>query len=285
MGAELTSDQLQRAAENLGRIERFLRQRSRWHTSPATVATLVTVDRAAARIAHALEPHLTAPQTRATDDPAHAVDPLPAAEFEVARLDKMAVFLDQLGDWFAARTAGPVAEGGLQHLEEACGAVLGIRHVVAAILAGQQAVGEPAVAAGPASTAPQVANPAAARDHAAPGRREEIGVPSPPRPSNAVSRTERLILEDTEETPLLQTFKDQTELTPHARELLTRFLESADLSYAGYQRTKFDADVEHRLQIMPPGQVLVIKVGEYGGAPKPYFSYVPKHREPDPPEE
>ncbi len=285
MGAELTSDQLQRAAENLGRIERFLRQRSGWDTTPAAVAALVTVDRAAARIAHALDPHLTTPKTRATDDPAHAVEPLPAAEFEVARLDKMAVFLDQLGDWFAARTAGAVGEGGLQHLEEACGAVIGIRDVVAAILAGQQAEGGPAGEAIPASAAAQVANPPAARDHAAPGRREEIGVPSPPRPSNAVSRTERLVLEDSEETPLLRTVRDQTELTPHARELLTRFLESADLPYAGYQRTKFDADVEHRLQIMPPGQVLVIKVGEYGGEPKPYFSYVPKHREPDRPEE
>ena len=280
MGAKLTSDQLQRAADNLRRIERFLRQRRRWHATPATISNLVAVDRAAARITDALRPHLSGPTTRTTDDPARTVDPLPAAEFEVARLEKMAVFLDQLGDWLAAHTSTPVDQPGARHLEDVYRAVVCVREVGNAILARHRGTDVPGDEEAPSSGATRVAKPPASHNHGAPGRREQVGVPSAARPSNAVSRTERLVLEDTEETPLLQIIKDQTELTPHARELLEHFLEDADIPYSGYQRNKFEAEVEHRLQIMPPGQVLVIKVGEYDGEPKPFFNYVPKHREP-----
>ena len=83
------------------------------------------------------------------------------------------------------------------------------------------------------------------------------------------ARQARLVLEDTERTPVLQTFKGAVELTLKAQQALGELLDQAGITHNSYQRNKLERKVLQWVQATPPGSVLVIRIGDLNGVPEP----------------
>jgi hypothetical protein len=87
-------------------------------------------------------------------------------------------------------------------------------------------------------------------------------------------RPMQLVLDDTDELPMVQSFQGIKELTPECKHLVDDFLNSWDIEYGGIKHKKLLQRLVRWIDAAPHGQVLVIKMQTLAEPFEPYPSYV-----------
>jgi hypothetical protein len=286
---KMTGDELGKAATNLKRIEEFLSVRLEWHLELEGFEALRHLDSAAASMIRTMDPMLDAHGIRAGWGDHIAPEQLPTSKFESTQLDRLAAFMVELDAWFRSHTDAEAEQGAAPKLGDIYGALQTIRKAIDPILEAspfRDQVPEQKPLADLEAEDPSDASdesPAPDQTEVAPAVAPTTGVIAAGPVGGVVlaaSSEDRLVLENNELKPMLQTFHGETELTPDAKELLDEFLGRHKVELSGYLRNKFDSEVERRIRSTPTGQVLVVKIGDLEGNPKPFFSYQPKPHEP-----
>jgi hypothetical protein len=286
----MTGDELGKAAANLKRIEEFLSVRLEWHLELEGHEAVRHLDTAAASMIRTMDPMLDTHGIRAGWGDHIAPEQLPTSKFESTQLDKLAAFMVELDAWFQGHADADAEQGAAALLGDIYGALQTMRNAVVPILEASPFRDQVPEQKPPADL--EAESPSDAAEAAdAPDQTEEAPAEVPTTaviaagPAGGVIVTEptddRLVLENTELKPMLQSFHGETELTPDAKGLLDEFLGRHKVEISGYQRNKFDSEVERRIESTPQGQVLVVKIGDLEGNPKPFFSYQPKPQEPN----
>jgi len=253
----LPDDQLLKAAANLGRIADFVSGRSSWQPPPETVDSLEHLVTASRTLSG------TVASLGGNPDPA-VLEPLPASDpgavLEAARVERFAAYLEEVDRWFKGLEGATPSEPGYDTLNTIATAVAGIGVAIEHILATRSSS-----AVNPGAPAHPPAEVESALD-ASPDDGSTVVVPSGP--------GSRLVLEDTEETPLLQTFKGNVELTHGAQEAIRSFLATNAIELNSYETRKLEHKIQRWIEATPEGQSLVLKIGWLSGSREPYPSYV-----------
>jgi hypothetical protein len=268
MTATLQDELLVKAAHNITRVEEFFVARRGWSATPDGVAALRSLH---AALSHALgeavrpllERHrLTEPQ----GEPEWGVAPLPPNELEAERVQRFGVFVQQLGDWFMTLPEEQVSARGRELLSAVAGALAGTASAVEQVLAAHGVVVPSLQPEEPPDPAPPDPPPATVSPEAV----------MPPARTAGDENKVRLVLDDTEGTPVLQTFQGVVELTCDTQQALSELLEQGGITYDSYQRHKFERKVLQWVQATPQGSVLVIQIGDLTGQLEPYPTYAVK---------
>jgi hypothetical protein len=251
MPSVIAAEDLEKAAANLGRIERYFASRRSWDAaSPDRFRTFRDAVRSVGEVVQDLVQLHGIPMT---PPPLAPEEPLPADVLDVGRLDKFTAFVTQLAQWFEAARGHEIDA-------EAKPAMATVFASLAALASHLDAI---------SATLPQPATAAAPDPLPAPAPPPAIPPPVPV--DGAPTRIE---LFDCDETPILQTFQGEVELTDGARSLLRGFLEGHHIRYGKYHMQKFEEKVLRWVESTPDGQMLVLKIGGLSGKPEPYPSYV-----------
>lgn len=91
-----------------------------------------------------------------------------------------------------------------------------------------------------------------------------------------VDSSARLVLENHELKPLLQTFKGVTELTAYAKKTMDDFLATQKVELEPDEMRRLHDKLLKWIEGTPLHQVLVIKLSGLSGRPNVYSSYQPK---------
>jgi len=274
VGDQLTLQELQKASTNLSRISEFLAVRSRWHLELDGFEALQDIDGSAERLLRKLDVFLDALGLRPDWSLPEPLEQLPTSRFDSGRLTKLASFMTQLSLWFDGQLGSEVESGGELHIGDMHRTLQSIRSGV-----------EPIIDASPFRESVPETHPPSSNNSAAPpgagaaSRPPAMGLESGSRQlvgRGGVAAVDRLVLFDTDDQPITQTFRDDVELTGNAKQMISEFLDKHGVQYSGYQLHKFEDEVLRRVTGSPEGQVLVLKIGGFQDNPKPFFSYVPK---------
>lgn len=85
---------------------------------------------------------------------------------------------------------------------------------------------------------------------------------------------QQLVLDDTDETPMVEEFQERDELTTHCKELVDAYLADWNIEYTYYNRKKLLARILRWIASAPEGQALVLKMKTIEEPFEPYPSYV-----------
>jgi hypothetical protein len=273
---QLTIEELQKAATNLDRIEEFLMVRSEWHLELDGFEALREIDSAAQAIIRRVDAVLDTIGRRADWTLPTPPEPLPTSKFDSARLAKLAGFMSQLSKWFDGHVGHEVEPGGEDHVGEIHKTLRTIRGGVGPIIDASPFRDSVPDQKPPSSDDP---GPAATGSRGNPSTPPVAGQAADPRKltnQTGVAAVDRLILEDTGDNPITQTFRGDVELADSAKETISAFLQKHRVEYSGYRLHKFQDEVLRRVTSTPDGQVLVLKIGGFQDNPNPFFSYVSK---------
>ncbi len=274
MAPTMHDELLVRAVANVARVHDFFAARRSWRAATGGMGALRSLHDALAEVERvAIDPLLLSQQVDVAAPPHGREAPLPAGELEAERVKRFTAFVEQLRDWFAAQGKVDLTPAGRQHLARLAAEVVATASAVEEILAGHGVKVEPVTAA--ALSVPVLELPAPRRPAAQPAAAVERALP---RADETVADGAVLVLSDTEQNPLLQTFQGMVELTPAAKEAIGDFVQRAGIVYNAYQLDRFQRKVLQWIEATPPGQVLVIKVGGLRGRREPYPSYISKDR-------
>jgi len=185
------------------------------------------------------------------------VELLPAGVFDDGRLSRMTDFLRDLDTWFAAQDLATGSREVLSELKEmqarlAC--IAGLIRTVSAT-ADAQAPSEPATDGGVRATAAGDAS----------------GGSSPTVPEGV---PRQLVLDDTDETPMIQDFQGITELTDECKQAVDGFLAAWGLETSYIKRKKLLERLLRWISSAPEGHVLVMKMKTAEAPFEPYPSYI-----------
>ncbi len=248
MTTPISDDELRKTARNLQRLQSFFTQRTGWKTSPETEGALTDTYHLLIAITGDLHPlmqhnNLEVKETTTLDGEQQQ----PPGEFDKVRLQKFSAFLMQLGEWFAGHATAQIGQSARPVL-------LGIHDSLLKAKLGVEKIMK--------NSAPPPPPP-----------------PPPPPRKVLPGAMERLELEDTEMTPVLQSFKGQIELSYEAKEGIHKFLESNGIEFNAYKLNKFEQKVQQWVESTPQGHLLVIKISRLRD--EPYPSYIMKERNVD----
>jgi hypothetical protein len=176
----------------------------------------------------------------------------PSAKISAARLSKFADFLDQLQAWFSSQDDAEFPEGSSQAVQSVHGALAQVCAAIDSLLTPIKT---------PETPPPTVDNLIGEIDDS---------------PVLEVDTNARLILEDHQLKPLVQTFQGVNELTAGAKETLEDFLAKQDIKIEGQDLRRLHDKMLKWIEGIPLGQVLVIKLSGLTGKPNVYSSYQPK---------
>ncbi len=249
--SDITVEELEKAARNIERISAFIGERRDWIVGEGGESKATAIRGSARSLATKL-----AEKSGVDPDPdLKLVFPPklePSAKISASRLSKFSDFLDQLQVWFSSQNEATIPEGSEDAVQSIHGA---LAHVCAAIDSLLTPVKTPE------TPPPKVDNLIGEIDDA---------------PVLEVDLKARLILEDHELKPLLQTFKGVTELTVGAKETLEKFLAKQNVKIEGHDLRRLHDKMLKWIEGIPLGQVLVIKLSGLTGKPNVYSSYQPK---------
>jgi hypothetical protein len=243
MTDQLDDTQLGQAAANLERLHDYFRSRTTWQVGDGGSHAAATLSATLERTCRdALQPLLAATGIKLPTAPPTPPQPdAPEGRLDRGRLDRFSAFVSQLGSWLMAQHGKAVSEAGRIHLLSIARHLVGTTTAVGEILRTL----EPDDSPGPSEAdEPEV---------------EHIDT--------------RLVLEDTEEAPLLQLFRGNIELTHEAKRAIHAFLAQARVSSRGADLIRFERKVQQWIEATPHGHVLVIKVSCLSGHPQTYPRY------------
>jgi hypothetical protein len=247
MAEPITLHELEKAAQNTARISEFVAARRTWKLAGGAKKALGATRDAANTFGEYLTTLMTARQIHSVETIQAPPAALAPAVLESARLEKFSDFLSQLKKWF-------VNHGENSFPLEGHDALRSMQASLATTIWAVESLIETVDAASPN------ADPDAA----------SFG------PVVKVDREARLILEDTEEMPLLQEFKGVAELTTEAKKLLDDFFAKHEIDLGAYEKRRLQDKVLRWIEGTPEGQVLVFKISGLRGRPEPYASYQQK---------
>ncbi len=249
--SDITIEELEKAARNIERISAFIGERRDWIVGEGGESKATAIRGSARSLAAKL-----AEKSGVDPDPDLKLEfPKklePSAKISAARLSKFADFLDQLQAWFSSQNDAEIPEGSSEAVQSVHGA---LAHVCAAV----ESLLTPVKT--PETPPPKVDDLIGEIDDS---------------PVLEVDSNARLVLEDHELKPLLQTFQGVTELTQGAKETLDEFLTKQDIKIEGNDLRRLHDRMLKWIVGIPLGQVLVIKLSGLTGKPNVYSSYQPK---------
>ena len=247
MQDEITVEELEKAARNIGRLAEYLGARRNWTLNSGTEEVLASTRDAADSFVEYLTAVMTARQIEISTARQPAPDLLPPAELDATRLEKFTTFLTQLRQWFLRKGDATLPSAGDDRLREMHAASTAARSAAESLLAVAEAR-------------------RAASDREAAEHHEIV----------EVDRDARLVLEHTESTPLLQEFKGVAELTPGAKAILQEFMAEHELDLGVFEKRRLQDRVLRWIESTPEGQVLVLKISGLHGRAEVYSSYQSK---------
>jgi hypothetical protein len=249
--AEITIEELNKAARNIERISTFIGERREWSVGDGGEA-----------MAHEIRANacaLTSLLIRATGielDPDFAVTLPPKleppSEISAVRLAKFSKFLAQLLRWFSSQDVAGMPEGGTGAVQKIHGSLAGVAAAVDSLF------------------------PTELDDMSTPVMTGGFGAKISGSTVIEINPNARLVLENDEMRPLLQTFEGVTELTSEAKEILGNFLVEQKIEFEPHELRRFQDKLLKWVEGIPLHQVLVIKVSGLSGRPSLYSSYQPK---------
>ena len=273
----ITSDELSKAAANLKRIEEYLLVRTHWRPEGDGVSALRSIDHGALQITRTLDPYRDSHTITIDPGSVELPEQMPSETFDSSRAAKLGDFMVRLSGWFKDRAGSDLAPGTEQLIGSIYSSLVRIHRAVESILGGNSATSAPAVS-GPAPSPPTAAagsvSPAGEARPSSPAIPGEP-IPIPP-PTTTGGRSDRLVLENTVQAPLLEALQDELELTDDAKLMLAGFLQKNGIELADYKLRRFHAEVRRCIERTPDGQVLVIKIGGVDGERTPFFTYQPR---------
>jgi hypothetical protein len=259
--AQFADDELRKAAHNADRIRVFFGERTMWTLSPEGRQALEKVLTALRSNVEIIEGLFARLGIDVATEPAEADVVLPGGELDAPRLRAFAGFLEQFHGWLCGQSHGAISSEGAQLMSSIHRSLAATGEAVTAILEADQVTSAPQpVAVTPEPAFQQAPRPVHAKRPAAPAMQ---------------SNDSRLVLQDTDETPVLQELRGQIELTPQAKDALSTFLATHGIELDSYKRRKLETNILRWIHATPEGQILVLKISALHGAPEPYPTYRP----------
>ena len=249
--SNITREELEKAASNVGRVSTFIGERRDWIVGEGGELNAIAIRGSARLLALKL-----AQKSGVDPDPDLQLKfpprLTPSAKISATRLSKFADYLNQLEEWFSSQNDVGFPDGSGEAVQSVHSALAHACAAIESLLARMKT---------PDTLSPTVENLI--------GDIDDV-------PVLEVDPNARLILEDTELRPLVQNFQGVTELTIAAKETLDEFLAGQDVKFE-------DSDLRHLhdrmlkwVEGVPLGQVLVVKLSGLSGKPSVYSSYQPK---------
>jgi hypothetical protein len=250
--AEITIQELEKAASNIERISSFIGERRDWIVGEGGEEQAIAIKGSVKALAKAL-----VDLSGVEPDPDFMIKLPPklepGAKISAARLSKFLAFLDQLRDWLSSQDDPELPEDSEQAVQQIHGSLALVIAAIESLLA------------------PPV-----------------VEEPPPPRPEDLVGAIDdapvlevdvnaKLILEDRELKPLTQTFQGVTELTVDAKKILEDFLTEQNVTIEGHELRRLHDKLLKWIEGIPLNQVLVVKLSGLSGKPNVYSSYQPKN--------
>jgi len=186
-----------------------------------------------------------------------AVELLPAGSFDDGRLSRITVFLRDLDTWFAAQDVAADSSESLSELKEMQARLTCIAGLIRVVSATADAHAHPASTTddrGPATAPDEVTD----------------GIPATV-PEGAPLQ---LVLDDTDETPMIQEVQGIMELTDDCKQAVDDFLAAWHLKFSYIKRKKLLERLLRWISSAPEGHVLVMKMKTAEEPFEPYPSYV-----------
>jgi len=246
-------EKLAKANRDVKKLCEFFAARRSWTLAPGSGATGSDLATAAteidARLRGLIESSGSQPDTPAEPE----AEALPVGTFDDGRLSRMTVFLRELDIWFAAQDIATDSPAGLSELKQMQARLACIAALVRAV--SRTADVHPTT--GDVSTDDGVA----AASGAAPR----------PIPEGAPLQ---LVLDDTDETPMIQEFQGIQELTPDCKQAVDDFLAAWGLNISYIKRKKLLERLLRWISSAPEGHVLVMKMKTAEEPFEPYPNYV-----------
>jgi hypothetical protein len=249
--AGITIEELEKATHNVERISVFIGERRDWIVADGGEEHAVAIQDRTRALAKMLV-NLTGVEP----DPEFKIKLPPkltsSTKISAARLSKFSDFLEQLSSWFDSQDDTPMpenCEAAVQHLH---GSLALVNAAVESLLS------------------PTVA------DEPPPPKPEDLLGEIDDSPVLEVDPNARLVLENSELKPLLQTFKGVTELSPAAKSRLGDFLAKQNVSFEGPDLRRLHDKLLKWIEAIPLNQVLVVKLSGLSGKPNVYASYKSK---------
>ena len=249
--SNITREELEKAASNLGRVSAFIGERRDWIVGEGGESNAVAIRGTARLLAIKL-----AEKSGVDPDPDLKLKfppkLTPNAKISAVRLSKFADFLDQLAEWFSSQTGAEFPDDGSEAVQSVHSALAHVCGAVESLLARMKT---------PDTLPPTV---------------EDLIGDVDDLPVLEVDPNARLILEDTELKPLVQNFQGVTELTIATKETLDEFLAKQDVKFEDRELRRLHDKMLKWVEGVPLGQVLVVKLSGLSGKPNVYSSYQPK---------
>jgi hypothetical protein len=266
MATTIYDGELRRLARDIERLQGFVEARRAWKLRPDRAEALTALY---LTVISVLDEHLTPLLRQSHVEVEELVAPRmasqqPTQELDAVRLHSMTSYLERVTIWLDAHSSASLSNRGIALL---VGISQSLKATAAALRCLARVNGLDLSAVGSLNEALSAAAQPAAAVAAAPANE----------PTDEPIDT-RLVLEDCDETPLLQTFKGETELSELARRELDRFLYEAGVAYDGASRTRFERKVQEWIEATPPEHVLLLKVSALSGRREAYPNYARKTR-------
>jgi hypothetical protein len=260
MSQDSLTEKLAKANGNVKRLCEFFAARRDWVYAPEAETSTRELSSATAGVGGQIRRLMDA--CGAIPDPPSepTIESIGAGTHDDVRLQRFATFLRDLDVWFAAQKEAPTDPAAIEALRE-IDAHIGCMVAIFedATIARDDPTSEP-LATGDAESASQTADSGESTRHTIPTDKD--GVP------------QQLVLDDTDERPLVQDFQGISELTPDCEKLADEFLTAWDIELSYYNRKKFLERLLRWISSAPDGQVLVIKMKTAEEPYEPYPSYI-----------
>jgi hypothetical protein len=247
MKETITAEELEKASHNVQRLAEFIGERREWTLASDAQEAAQSLAEAAksmaaviAKLSKSSEPSRLEVRQPPRREPSGTVT--------CARLTKFADFIAQLRQWFAAHDGATLPKGSDRVVHSIHSGLVGVIAAVDQLL-------------GLSTEAESGEGPLVSGD---------LG------PVAKVDINAKLVLEDTEERPLVQVIRGVTGFTPETTTMVDEFFAKQGIKLQGAERRRFEDKVLKWIKGMPDGQVLVVRMSGLSGKAEAYSSYRPK---------
>jgi hypothetical protein len=249
--AGITIEELEKATRNVERISVFIGERRDWIVGDGGESHAVTIQNHTRALAK-----LLVDLTGVEPDPEFKIK-LPkkltsSTKISAARLAKFSDFLGQLHSWFTSQDEAQMPEDCEAAVQQFHGSLAQVNAAVESLLM------------------PTVA------DEPLPLKPEDLLGEIDDSPVLEVDPNARLMLENSELKPLLQSSKGVMELSPEAKSKFGDFLATQNVSFDGPELRRLHDRLLKWIEGIPLNQVLVIKLSGLSGKANVYASYQSK---------
>lgn len=258
MAQDPLTQKLVKANGDLGKLCDFFAGHAGW--SAADDADRAARDLAAA--AAAFDEHLRVliqvcgAETAPPDH--HGTTDSGSGTLDAARLARFAGFLRDLDAWLVAQPGPTTDPEGIEALRTMQSRVAFLLAAAAGLA--PDAAAAPAPAPEPETPRNEISDPT-------------VGSGAAPAPTSGAG-PQILVLDDTDEHPMVQEFQNRKELTPACEALVDGFLAAWEIDYAYTQRKRLLDRLLRWITSAPEGHVLVLKMKTAEEPHEPYPSYV-----------